>query len=125
MTSNDTDNPTTLPLLDERALEQIAEGLSAEILAELLGSFIDDLKQRIAAIEQARADGGLQSLAEHAHALKSSTGSYGARRLQHHCTELEQQARAGASEQALATAAIVRDCGQETIQRYTERISAS
>jgi len=125
MTTNDTNNPTTLPLLDEHALEQIVAGLSTEILAELLSSFLDDLKQRIAAIDQAHANNNMGTLAEHAHALKSSTGSYGARRLQHHCTELERQARAGATEQALAAATTVIECGNRTIQRYSDRMRAN
>ena len=57
-----------------------------------MGAFLDNLRERARAMEQARQDGELADLSHEAHSLKGSAGTFGALRLSARCADLERAA---------------------------------
>jgi HPt (histidine-containing phosphotransfer) domain-containing protein len=63
--------------------------MDAEILADLIGTFLKDTPERLAEIQQALADGDNNRVERVAHTLKSSSATFGAMALSAMCYELE------------------------------------
>lgn len=72
-------------------------------LEDVVLMFVDGLTERVAAMETAACDGDFEALRTSAHQLKGSGGGYGYPILTERAGVLEQEAKAQATEQCLAT----------------------
>lgn len=84
------------PPLDVKALELVRQA-SDDVLQEVIGIYLAQAPAQVASIREAVARGDARILASAAHALRSSSGNVGARRVVEVCTELEKIGRAGGS----------------------------
>jgi two-component system sensor histidine kinase/response regulator len=83
------------PLLSRRTIAQLEEDVGPERLPDILRTFLTETNRRLrllAARVEARDAGGV---AEEAHALKGSTGTFGAMALRQTAFEIEQAGRIG------------------------------
>ncbi|MFZ2493453.1 MAG: Hpt domain-containing protein [Thermoanaerobaculia bacterium] len=87
-------NTETSPL-DGETLDSLRELGGDSFLGELAVIFLDDAPAQLAAIENALAAGDSDRLASSAHALKSSAGNMGAKRLNTILSEIEGAGRRG------------------------------
>ncbi len=71
-----------LPYMDDKVLQQLAEDTSAELVPEMVAVFLKELNKRLVNIEQACEQKNVEAVASEVHALKSSSGTYGALKLQ-------------------------------------------
>lgn len=87
----------TTVLEDLRSLQEEGE---PDILAELIGLFLDDAPVQIIAIRTAIQENHFRNLEVAAHTLKGSCGNLGAIPLSSICLELELKGRSGSIENA-------------------------
>lgn len=90
-------------VLDQTVLEALRElggEDEPELFEELVTMFLDDTPARLAEIMQAFENGDAHGLERSAHALKSSCGNLGAKRLAKLCFDIESAGRAGDLEAA-------------------------
>jgi two-component system sensor histidine kinase/response regulator len=92
------------PAVDPEALIHLeaAADDGPEFVRDLIGVFLADLENRLAAMRSSVAAGDATAVAHAAHALKGSCGHFGAKRLLMLCRELETLARAGTTDGAAA-----------------------
>jgi signal transduction histidine kinase/CheY-like chemotaxis protein/HPt (histidine-containing phosphotransfer) domain-containing protein len=83
------------PILDEGALNTLEAMMYRDQFIELVVAYLDGAEQRLSRIETAAAQGDLAAVTREAHDLKSTSGSFGARRLQYLAEELESLCKAG------------------------------
>ena len=76
-------------LADLRQLDE-----TGELLVTLIGHFLDETPQRLAAMQTALSQANAVALAEAAHTLKGASGNLGANRMQQLCSELQTLGRA-------------------------------
>lgn len=98
-------SPAAVPQLDAGALGRLRETLGAQadsMLPALLEDFIADGKRLLAEAQLALAQGNLPDLRRAAHSLKSNAATFGAVALSLAAKELENLARQGTAEGALA-----------------------
>lgn len=81
------------PLLDMATLSTLAADTAPEILQQVVHLFNEEARQHQTGLEQAIRQDDLIQAAQHAHAIKSSSGSLGARALYHASADLEQACR--------------------------------
>ena len=83
-------------VLDPSALARLKSiATSAEALARLVASFLDNGAVLVAGMAEAAGAGNADALRRHAHTLKSNAASFGATELSERCAALEARARAG------------------------------
>ena len=82
------------PLLDRSTLAGLRE-LGAAEFENLVRLFLTDGAARVAALREAAGKGDAHAIAELAHSLKGSSGTFGATALADSCAELEAAASAG------------------------------
>ncbi len=108
-------------MLDAATLEQLEKDAGCETVAELVGVFLDESETRaermLACVE--RLD--ITTLGEEAHALKSSSGTFGARRLQHIAAEIERACALGAEERAIELVRELKSCCAATRAAFSAR----
>ena len=80
-------------ILDRTVLEKLKKEISAEALPTILGIYLDELEKRTEMIQQHHLAGDIAALGGEAHALKSSSASFGALPLAETARELELAAR--------------------------------
>lgn len=71
-----------LPYMDDNILKQLGEDTSVELVPEMVAVFLKELKKRLEKIEHACGQKKVEDIASEVHALKSSSGTYGALKLQ-------------------------------------------
>lgn len=84
---------TSAPVLDPAVLErlrQLALPGEAEVLTEILTTFLEDVPQRIDRLRNASAAGNIQEVRRVAHSLKGSAGNIGARSMFEVCRRLDE-----------------------------------
>ncbi len=90
--------PPDTPLLDRSVLDGLRE-LSVpgepDILAELVGLFLEDAPPRLEALRAALDEGDARRVKEAAHALKGSSSNMGASRMAEICARLEEAGTLG------------------------------
>ncbi len=88
---------TASPTLDAAVLAALADsvGGDVEFVADLIGTYLDDGAEQVAAIDAAIAAGDAATLVRPAHTLKSASYTVGAMRLGDIARSLEQRGRAG------------------------------
>ncbi len=69
-------------ILDATTLKQLEADTSTEILSGLIGTYIGETRERLRRMNDAALARDLEALGREAHALKSSSGTFGAFRLQ-------------------------------------------
>lgn len=92
-------------VLDEAtfgALQELAGDDDPDLVADLVGLFLGDSRERMDEIAAARSSSDAATIGRAAHALKSSSANIGALAFSGVCADLEREARAeGASAEAL------------------------
>ena len=104
------EKPDTAPVaadkgvtFDEEALRDRLSG-DAELIADVIRAFLQDLPRQLAAIDRAADGGDLGALGVAAHALKGAAGSLAAGALCRAAERLEQAAAGGSAPDAIAAA---------------------
>lgn len=69
-------------LADDATLEQLRDDAGPALVSELIASFMTETDERLIRMQAAMQSGDLNSIAAEAHAMKSSSGTFGALRLQ-------------------------------------------
>ena len=104
------------PILDREtfsALEELAGEDDPDLVAELVGLYLEDSVGRMNQIQSAASEGDHEAIGRAAHVLKSSSASIGALPFSRTCGELERLSRSNSSdeidalEQLLARAAVM------------------
>ena len=83
------------PLVNRRTLAQLEEDVGAELLPEILTTFLAETERRLGLLEARVMAGDALGAADEAHALKGSSGTFGAMALRHAVHEMELSGRAG------------------------------
>lgn len=83
-------------------LQMAGPEMAAELLHELLDAYVEDVPQRMVAIERAIAQSDPEALRQAAHALRSGSINLGAVQVGQLCRELEQMGKSGSTTGAQA-----------------------
>lgn len=86
--------PGEATLADGTTLEQLRIDAGPELVSELVVSFMKETDQRLVRMRDAMRSGELETIAAEAHAMKSSSGTFGALRLQRAVERIEAAAEA-------------------------------
>lgn len=113
-----------LCLLDEDVLARMEKETSTEIMKQVVGIFIEETQAHLDLLKNAGSEVESSTLVAEAHAIKSSAGTFGARRLHEAARQVEFLARAGRHELAVAATDAIHDAGIETIQLYTRSFNS-
>lgn len=92
-------------LLDEGTLVQLAHDAGSEAVGELLATFLEEMENRVSEMVSLAEQGAVEALGRNAHSLKSSSGSFGARRMQEVAAAIEQACTEGRDSEACALTA--------------------
>jgi HPt (histidine-containing phosphotransfer) domain-containing protein len=114
--------PPSDALVDEAALRELEEDVTAELLPRVIRTFVDETEGRLSAIESSLAGGDLVALAGEAHALKGAAGTFGAGALHNLALEMELAARAEDREAARALLPRLVRTGRESLRVFEKRI---
>jgi HPt (histidine-containing phosphotransfer) domain-containing protein len=84
-----------VPTIDMRTISQLAEGdeTGDQFVAEIIDVFVADLGERVRTIGLQMSRNDRAGVAATAHAIKGSSGHFGAARLMELCRDLEDRAR--------------------------------
>lgn len=93
---------TSPPLLNRSALAQLEEDIGSELMPEILVTFVEETSRRLRLLEERVSAGDAAGAADQAHALKGSSGTFGAMALRQTIHEMEQAGRAGDLERLVA-----------------------
>lgn len=111
------------PILSEDILKQLAKDTSDELVPEMITVFIKELKKRLNHLQQATEHKQLDIIATEAHTLKSSSGTYGALKLQALAIEIDTACKVSEHEKALHLSKSIIELIQNTIDKYSQRFS--
>lgn len=112
-------------LIDPATLEQLTRDTSREALPEILEIYYTECKKRIPQMQTLYQKADWQELSDQAHALKSSSGSFGAKRLQEVAKKIERFAidhRAEELEHDIQTLASLSSKTITALQQYCQNI---
>ena len=88
------------PVLNRDILDTLSKGLGGEQMTNLIGQCVDNLRTSLDRIVELGIAGDLGAVEHRAHDLKSSSGGFGAVRLQRHAEALELACREDRKEDA-------------------------
>ncbi len=88
-------------VLDLETFRRLESDTSSEVLHNLIRTFITETADRLRRMSEAAVEPDIRALGEEAHALKSSSGAFGARQLEEQATALELACRNGRTTDAL------------------------
>ena len=114
-------------VLDMEVLQQLAQDLDAELLADVIRQFVEETlerAERIASGGAAAADGSpahLAGLAKEAHTLKSTAGTFGARDLSAAARALELACRSNAVSEVTSLCRDIPRLTREAVEAYRLR----
>ena len=103
-------------LLDTEVLDQLAQDLDAELLADVMREFVEETLARAERIAAGEAD--LASLAIEAHTLKSTAGTFGARCLSAAARALEKACRDNAVGEVESLRGDIPRLAREAVEAY-------
>jgi HPt (histidine-containing phosphotransfer) domain-containing protein len=85
----------SVPAIDMRAISQLAESDDSgdQFIAEIIDVYLADLSERVRKISLQRGEGDLAGVAATAHAIRGSSGHFGAVHLIELSREVEDRAR--------------------------------
>ncbi len=102
------------PVLDDDILGELAEVMEDE-LQELVDVFLNDAPGRIDTIERAAKEKNAEPLVEIAHSLKSTSANLGGLQVSEVSRQIEEAAKLGMLDQAIAAAANLRPAYEELV----------
>ncbi|WP_188258794.1 PAS-domain containing protein [Azospirillum tabaci] len=114
-------------VLDMEVLQQLAQDLDAELLADVIRQFVEETLERAERIARggAEAAGGgpadLAGLAKEAHTLKSTAGTFGARNLSAAARALELACRSNAVSEVTSLCRDIPRLTREAVEAYRLR----
>jgi PAS domain S-box-containing protein len=108
-----------LELMDQRVLADLEKETSRELVTEIIGIFIRETGERMAALSEAGKRPGNDDIAAEAHAIKSSASTFGARLLQDAAGRVEILARQGKRQESIALIGSVEQLTRQTLDLYT------
>ena len=79
----------SVPIRDDAIIAQLRIDAGGEALEGLLDIYLEEMKGRVESIKQSFIKNDLQAISKEAHALKSSSGSFGAIRMQNLASDIE------------------------------------
>ncbi len=109
-------------VLDETVLQQLQADTNLEIMQDLIRTYIAESAERLKRMAAAAAQGDITTLGREAHALKSSSGTFGAAKLQEQARALEMACRAGDATKALELAKPIQLMAVEASKALAVRI---
>ncbi len=112
-------------VLDEAVLKQLEADTTLEIMHDLVRTYIAESADRLKRMAAAAAQGDITTLGREAHALKSSSGTFGAVKLQEQARALELACRAGDAAKALELAKPIQAMALEASRALATRIGAA
>jgi signal transduction histidine kinase/CheY-like chemotaxis protein len=110
---------------DDNALDGLARLMPAERFQALLDIYLKAARERADRMDALAAAGDLPSLARESHDLKSTSGAFGARRLQHLGERLETASKAGDATATEALMAEVRTASASALSYLERRLAAA
>ncbi|WP_448192196.1 PAS-domain containing protein [Azospirillum sp. sgz301742] len=105
--------------LDAEVLEQLARDLDQELLADVIRQFVDETQARAGRIAEAEDD--VKVLAQEAHTLKSTAGTFGAKRLSAAALQLELACRSNAVAEIRTLRRCIPDLARDAMEAYRAR----
>ena len=111
-------------VLDDNVLKQLEADTNLEIMQDLIRTYIAESAERLKRMAAAAAQGDITTLGREAHALKSSSGTFGAVKLQEQARALEMACRAGDATKALELAKPIQLMAVEASKALAARIGA-
>jgi len=112
--------------VDRQILAALEADTSRELIPELIQVFIKSADNRIAQITAHLAASDLAGIAAEAHALKSSSATFGAGEVRRFCAELEAAGKTGdavAVERLVAGLTLALDAAKADLTTYVNDIS--
>jgi PAS domain S-box-containing protein len=91
-------------LVDEDALARLGQDTSPQAVPAMLDVFLKETRERLETVTDLLASGDIQGIGDQAHAMKSSAGTFGARRLHLLAKAVETACWANERDRALALA---------------------
>lgn len=117
-------NRLEVPVFDANTLDEMLEDLDEETVSILVEEFCGEIDSRLTAVIEAANAGDAGSLKATCHALKSSSGTFGAVQLSRLCQAVELAALGGADDTALKLAVGLAPLGNHTTETLTARGAA-
>lgn len=108
------DTAETEDLVDKSVLVQLRIDTGPDLIVELLAAYIAETDERLDRMAVSIENGDLDSIEGDAHALKSSSGTFGARRLCSLATMIEAAAANGDADSAARLLSIFRELVERT-----------
>ncbi|WP_431861643.1 ATP-binding protein [Azospirillum sp.] len=102
--------------LDDEVLAQLARDLDPELLADVIRQFLEETRERVERIAGTGADAS--ALAQEAHTLKSTAGTFGAQRLSVAARELEMACRGHATAEIRTLRRQIPQLAREAAEAY-------
>jgi len=112
-------------LMDSQELSKMEEETSRELMTHVIGIFIKEVKENLASLQEAAGQADPVAMAERAHAIKSSSGTFGALRLHDAASRVEELGREGNGDGAAEAISAVVDTANETLPLYAEFFSGA
>jgi PAS domain S-box-containing protein len=114
-----------LEAVDEETLAEVLAQLGAESTAVLLQTLLRDGAARVQQMEAQAAEAAYAALGANAHALKSSTGTFGLTVLSTHARQIELLCRAGRGPEAVAGVPMLAGALRAGVEALAARIAAA
>ncbi|MDJ0652666.1 MAG: response regulator [Xanthomonadales bacterium] len=115
-------------LFEPHDLKRLEKEVDRTIIPDIADAYLKESRVRLLQIELALAEDRIEDIVSYAHPLKSSSGSFGARRLRQWATYLESAAKGGHRREIEAVFGDVETCFEETrgqLVAYTEAIQVN
>lgn len=109
----------------DEAVAQLRADLGDEIALELVGLFLTNTPDLLAAMRAGVATGDTRAIGRAAHELKSTSATVGALALRDRCVELEALARGTATAAELSGPVELAEASYGTVRAVIERVVAS
>lgn len=111
----------SMEVLDEQRLSKMESETSTELMTEVIGIFLEETQAHLDALSAAGSQADSSTLISEAHAIKSSSSTFGASRLFEAARKVESLARQGRPEQAIEATQGIFEAAEETLTIYERR----
>ena len=108
-------------VLDNAIIDRLEQDAGPAATGDLIAIFLNEMSTRVERMASAAAAGDTATLAEDAHALRSSAGTFGARRLQHLAAAIEGACKIGNAAVAMETTTQLEGCSAITRDAFEAR----
>lgn len=113
--------PVIDTLIDDDVLNQLRIDAGPEMINDFVAAYMLETNDRLERMAEAAANGDLAAIASDAHAMKSSSGTFGARRLHRLATAIETAAESGDTLTATGLTSMLPALALETWTAFTKR----